>query len=199
MYLLLSAKDDIEEFSTRTYSCQCEPGQDSSLWHENLELTTICPTLENYDSEISTPVRPPGSWTNWSIGAKLESSGRHKESYVCVPPNVKSIYAALMMYSRNQGSITNLTKQYLSILLTPSRVVGSNTSAKTLIQFSVFQVRSKIARGACDQPKAGCMGPVVSYNPIPIGHFHLTSSYHWIILESLTPVDSWLSTNTGTH
>ena len=24
------------------------------------------------------------------------------------------------------------------------------------------QVRSKIARGACDQPKAGCMGPVVS-------------------------------------
>ena len=26
----------------------------------------------------------------------------------------------------------------------------------------MFQVRSKIARGACDQPKAGCMGPVVS-------------------------------------
>ena len=104
-----------EEFSTRTYSCQCEPGQDSSLWHENLELTTICPTLENYDSEISTPVRPPRSWlpwTNWSIGAKLESSSRHKESYVCVPPNVKSIYAALMMYSRNQGSITNLTKHF---------------------------------------------------------------------------------------
>ena len=30
--------------------------------------------------------------------------------------------------------------------------------------FKVYlsQVRSKIARGACDQPKAGCMGPVVS-------------------------------------
>ena len=26
------------------------------------------------------------------------------------------------------------------------------------------QVRSKIARGACGQPKAGCMGPVVSMN-----------------------------------
>ena len=26
----------------------------------------------------------------------------------------------------------------------------------------MLQVRSKIARGACDQPKAGCMGPVVS-------------------------------------
>ena len=84
-------------------------------------------------------------------------------------------------------------------LLTPSRVVVSNTSAITLIHFSVFQVRSKIARGACDQPKAGCMGPVVSYNLIPIGHFHLTRSCHWIMLESLTPADSWLSTNTGTH
>ena len=28
--------------------------------------------------------------------------------------------------------------------------------------FAWLQVRSKIARGACDQPKAGCMGPVVS-------------------------------------
>ena len=72
-----------------------EPGT-----HNNLSDT------QNYDSEISTPVRPPRSWlprTNWSIGAKLESSGRHKETYVCVPPNVKSIYAALMMYSRTQG------------------------------------------------------------------------------------------------
>ena len=165
-----------------------EPGT-----HNNLSDT------QNYDSEISTPVRPPRSWlprTNWSIGAKLESSGRHKETYVCVPPNVKSIYAALMMYSRTQGSITNLTKHF------PPHtqwVVGSNTSAITLIHFSVFQVRSKIARGACDQPKAGCMGPVVSYNLIPIGHFHLTRSCHWIMLESLTPADSWLSTNTGTH
>ena len=25
----------------------------------------------------------------------------------------------------------------------------------------LYQVRSKIARGACGQPKAGCMGPVV--------------------------------------
>ena len=30
------------------------------------------------------------------------------------------------------------------------------------IDFCCSQVRSKIAQGACDQPKAGCMGPVVS-------------------------------------
>ena len=47
----------------------------------------------------------------------------------------------------------------------------------------MFQVRSKIARGACDQPKAGCMGPVVSYNLIPIGQSHSIGSCHWMILE----------------
>ena len=84
-------------------------------------------------------------------------------------------------------------------LLTPRRMAQRHNSANKLIHFSVFQVRSKIARGACDQPKAGCMGPVVSYNLILIGHFHSTRSCHWIILESWTPVDSWLSTNTGTN
>ena len=29
-----------------------------------------------------------------------------------------------------------------------------------------MQVRSKIARGACNQPKAGCMGPVVCFSLI---------------------------------
>ena len=140
----------------------------SRLWHENLELTTICPTLENYDSEISTPVRPPRSWlpwTNWSIGAKLESSSRHKESYVCVTPNVRSIYAVLMMYSRTQGGHYKITKHFPPHTSHPESRLGTERIRDTsrLIKWfiSLFQVRSKIARGACDQPKAGCMGPVV--------------------------------------
>ena len=39
-----------------------------------------------------------------------------------------------------------------------------------------LKVRSKIARGACNQPKAGCMGPVVSVTNIFLKIFphHLT-------------------------
>ncbi len=38
---------------------------------------------------------------------------------------------------------------------------------------SFIQVRSKIARGACGQPKAGCMGPLVSFTFL----LHKTENY----------------------
>ena len=51
--------------------------------------------------------------------------------------------------------------------LDPSRndVTGREIKDKATIEYIVKlhnEVRSKIARGWCDQPKAGCMGPVVS-------------------------------------
>ena len=57
--------------------------------------------------------------------------------------------------------------------LDPSRndVTGREIKDKGTIEYIVKlhnEVRSKIARGWCDQPKAGCMGPVVSRDqPIP--------------------------------
>jgi hypothetical protein len=51
--------------------------------------------------------------------------------------------------------------------LDPTRndVTGREIKDKPTIDYIVKlhnEVRSKIARGWCDQPKAGCMGPVVS-------------------------------------
>ena len=40
--------------------------------------------------------------------------------------------------------------------------IDNNGAAYDDGSLKMIQVRSKIARGSCDQPKAGCMGPVVS-------------------------------------